>query len=114
MAVLAESEERTMIRVEMLLNTLGDTLDEIAAALLSHGVQGVRNTVRNLNPVVRYLAPHIRVDAFYLDVMQGDRVRLTHRNGKKEETVMPEPVRQFMDAFNRGKYPELELPPEKT
>jgi hypothetical protein len=103
-----------MHRIEKLLPMLGATPDDVAAALQAHGVRGVRNAVRNLNPLVRFLAPHVRVDAFNLDVMQGDRVRLTHGNGKKEETVLPEPVRQFMDAFNRGKYPEIELPPDET
>lgn len=101
-----------MEQMEKLLNMLGAAPDDVAATLQAHGIQGVRNAVRTLNPVVRYLSSQIRVDAFGLDVMQGDRVRLTLANGKKEETVIPEAVSQFLDAFNRGKYPELELPPD--
>lgn len=97
-----------------LLDGLGATPDEVAASLQALGFQGVRNAVRTLNPFVRYLASHLRVDAFGLDVMKGDRVRLTHGNGTTEETALPDAVRQFLDRFNRGQYPDLELPPEKT
>lgn len=111
--ILDSSGGQRMGQIEQLLNLLGNTPDEVAAALQAEGVQGVRNTVHTLNPVVRYLATHLRVDAFGLDVMQWDRVRVTLANGKKE-TRMPEAVRQFLEAFNRGEYPELELPAEKT
>jgi hypothetical protein len=98
-----------------LLDELGATPDEVAARLKVQGIQGVRNAVRFLNPVVRYLAGRIRVDAFGLDVMKGDRVRLSYGEGTpKEEVLIPDAIRQFLDRFNRGQYPELELPPEKT
>jgi hypothetical protein len=103
-----------MEELKTLLNTLGATPDDVAATLKAHRVQGVRNAVRTLNPVIRYLANHLRVDAFGLDVMQEDRVRLTHGNGKREEATIPEPVRLFLAAFNRGEYSDLELPPEKV
>jgi hypothetical protein len=37
------------------LDRMGGTADEVAATLRVKGVQGVRNTVRLLNPVVRYV-----------------------------------------------------------
>ena len=75
----------------------------------ANGVQGVRNTVRFLHPLVRYLQSQLRVDAS-LDLMQRDRLRLTFGNGREEEAILPEAARQFMDGFDRGAYPELELP----
>jgi hypothetical protein len=96
-----------------LLGQLGASADEVAATLEGHSIQGVRNAVRFLNPIVRYLLGRVRADASSLDVMQGDRVRLTLDSGK-EEVVMPEAVRQFLEAFSRGAYPALELPPDKT
>jgi hypothetical protein len=98
-------------QIKGLLEALGSTADEVAAALKAEGARGVRHAVHMLNPVVRYLQRHLLGDAS-VDVMQPDKARLTFGGGRKEETPLPEPVRQFLDAFNRGAYPELELPPE--
>lgn len=103
-----------MDEIRSLLAGLGTTPDEVAATLRTNGIQGVRNAVRFLNPLVRYLAFRLRSDVLGLDLMKRDTLRLTHGNGRKEETALPEPVRLFLDAFNRGAYPELELPPEQT
>jgi hypothetical protein len=91
------------------LEELGATLDEVAERLQVSGVQGVRNAVRFLNPIVRYVHERVRVDARSLDLIQGDQLRLTLGNGRKIEVVIPEPVRRFLDAFDRGRFPELEL-----
>jgi hypothetical protein len=93
-----------------LLEVLGCTPDDVASSLQASGVRGVRNTVRFLNPIVRYVQERIRGDARSLDLMQGDRLRLTLGNGRKVEAFLPEPVRLFLDAFHGGRYPELELP----
>jgi hypothetical protein len=92
-----------------LLNGLGSTADEIAAALKAEAVQGVRHAVRLLNPIVRFIRERIVIDAESLDVMRRDRLRFTYRGGRTVEAAIPEAVRLFMDAFDRGKYPELEL-----
>lgn len=98
------------LQPERLLEQLGTTPDEVAATLKRHGVQGVRNTVRTLNPIVRFVQNQIQVDPISADVMQGDKIRLIYGYGQKEEALLPAAVRQFMDAFNRGDYPELFLP----
>lgn len=92
--------------------SLGGTADEVAATLRAYGIQGVRNTVRQLNPVVRNVLSKIRVDAYGLDVMQGSVLRMTFEDGRQEEAVIPPPVKQFMDRFNRGAFPDLELSPD--
>ena len=96
------------LAMESLLASLGNDPDEVASILNAHGIQGVRNAVRFLNPLVRYLQGQMRLASASVDVMQVDRVRLIFGDGKKEEAVLPEPVRLFLDAFNKGAYPELE------
>ncbi len=93
-----------------LLHQLGDTPEEVASSLKANGVQGVRNAVRFLNLIVRYILGRIRLDAWSLDLMQRDRLRLTLGDGGNVETNLPTPVRQFLLAFDRGHYPALELP----
>ncbi len=95
-----------------LLEELGATPDEVAASLKGNGFRGVRNAARFLNILVRYAQARIRVDAWSLDMMNRDRLRLTLGNGGTVEAVLPEPVRLFLDAFNRGEYSDLELPPD--
>jgi hypothetical protein len=104
---ITRMDESQMTRV---LDEMGSTLDEVADHLRAAGVQGVRNTVRFLNPIVRYVQGHVQVDARSLNMIQGDRLRLTLGNGQKVEVTIPAPVRLFLDAFNRGVYPDLEMP----
>src|SRR5262245_39883552 len=97
--------------VARLLDDLGRTADEVAATLKTQGVRGVRNTVRFLNPVVRYVSPRV-AGLTTADVMRGDVLCLAIRGGRKEEVALPQAIRDFPDAFNRRAYPELELPEE--
>ena len=96
--------------VAKLLQDLGPSAAEVASALRVKGVQGVRNTVRALNPIVRYLEAHV-TDAWNLNVVPGDTLSMNFRDGRKGTVALPEAVKQFLEAFNRGAYPELELPP---
>jgi hypothetical protein len=92
-----------------LLEELGGTPDEVATRLGASGVHGVRNTARYLNPLVRYLRARLRANGS-IDVKLGDKARLTFGNGKTQVAVLPEAVRRFLVGFNRGDYPNLELP----
>ncbi len=59
--------------------------------------------MRSLNPVVRFLAGQIRVDAFGLDVLLGDSVYMSGGDDKaNNETPIPAVVGQFLETFNRG------------
>jgi hypothetical protein len=92
-----------------MLEDLGHTPDEVANTLRAQGIMGVRNTVRFLNPVVRYA--HARLpDVYGIDLIQGDRLRIFFANREATEEPVPEPVLRFLDAFHRGHYPDLELP----
>jgi hypothetical protein len=90
-----------------LLQQLGITADEVAAALKNQGIQGVRNTVRMLNPIVRFARTQVP-DSLDMDLIKGDVLRIIF-HGKTEEVPLPSAVRDFLDAFNRGAYPELEI-----
>ena len=96
--------------VAKLLRGLGNTADEVAASLRLRGIQGVRNTVRRLNPIVRYIESVV-VDAWNSNVTTGDTLSMNFRDGGKTEVALPQAVRQFLKAFNNGVYAELELPP---
>lgn len=90
------------------LERMGTTAEEVAATLRANGIQGVRNTVRVLNPIVRYLQDTLRIDSLDADLMTGNYVRI---NGTGVPQVpLPQPVLDFLDAFSRGAYPDLELP----
>lgn len=95
--------------LSVLLKQMGDSADAVGDMLIAQKIQGVRHTVRFLNPIVRYLQRDLRVDDLRLDVMQGDRVTLTTAS-RTAETAMPTAVVQFLEAFNRGEYPACELP----
>lgn len=94
------------------LQKLGATADEVAAALRVRGVQGVRNTVRFLNPIVRYVQAQV-VGVQGCDVIQRDRIHIDLRAGQVEEVPLPRAVQEFLEAFDRGLYPDLHLPASK-
>src|SRR4029077_1915329 len=89
---------------------MGNTADEIAVTLRAARVQGVRNTVRFLNPVVRYCQRHLTLDHYTLDVMQQGLLRI-HLPDFTEEFPLSLPIVEFLEEFNRGAYPDLELSP---
>src|ERR1700678_382352 len=97
-----------------ILKELGNSADEVATALQAKGIKGVRNAARFLNPLVRYVQGQLKVDALGLDVMKGDTLRLIFHQKKKEEISLPQAVMQFLEAFNQGDYPELEMASDET
>ncbi len=94
-----------------MLEELGRTPEEVADALRAAGIKGVRNTVRFLNPVVRYVHT-LLTDVYGIDLIRGDRLRIVFANGREQEVVVPEPVLRFLDDFHRGRYPDLEMHPD--
>ena len=84
-----------------LLEQMGTTADEVAATLRTKGVQGVRNTVRILNPIVRYMQIVMLIDNLDADVMTGKTLRI-QGGVKKQEVKLCQAVRDFIVAFDRG------------
>ena len=90
------------------LASMGATADEVASTLRTAGIRGIRNAVRVLNPIVRYLADAMLLDNLFADVAGG---KTLHINGGNVEADidLPPPVIDFLHRFNRGEYPDLEL-----
>jgi hypothetical protein len=97
-------------RAAAVLAGLGRTAADVAAGLEAGGVRGVRNTAWSLNPVVRYLQSRIAAATRSIDVTRTDSVRLVYPDGSEEFVPLPQPVRDFLDGFDRGDYPHLEVP----
>jgi hypothetical protein len=95
--------------VARMLQDLGNTADDVAAVLKAQKIQGVRNTVRMLNPIVRYVGSLVS-GARDMDLIEAGTLRITFLNGSVERVTLPEAIREFLDAFNTKAYPELELP----
>jgi hypothetical protein len=96
------------------LLSLGSSAEAVAGTLKAQDIKGVRNTVRQLNPIVRYAQVKLRLDDNCLDVIHGDGLpsyilRMTTPNGTEEQVAFPDHVRQFLDEFNAGAYPDLEI-----
>lgn len=91
-----------------MLDALGTTPDEVADALRGLGIKGMRNTVRILNPVVRY-ARSVSADTYGIDLIQTDRLRIVFADRRVTEVPVPQPVLAFLDLFHQGHYPDLEL-----
>ena len=92
-----------------LLGRMGTIPDDVAATLRTANVQGIRHTVRFLNPIIRYAQVGLRLDSLDPDMMTGVSVRLRH-GGNSHEVPCPAVVQDFLHAFNTGTYPDLELP----
>src|SRR5262249_55844619 len=93
-----------------ILSGMGDTAHAVALTLGAASVQGVRNTVRFLNPIVRYCQAELRLDDYSLHLIQKDILRMVLPNQRALEVQLPRSVRGFLDAFNSGTFPNLELP----
>ena len=99
--------------VSRLFQELGATPDDVAATLRTNKIQGLRNAARYLNPVVRYVQVRFQDEAVDMDLFNPVRLSIHFRSGPTQEIPIPEPVRQFLDAFNRGEFPFLELVTER-
>lgn len=92
-----------------MLDELGTTPDEVADALRARGINGVRNTVRILNPIVRYVTAQL-AEVRSIDLILVDRLRIVFASGETTEVPVPGAVLRFLKMFHRGAYPDLEMP----
>jgi hypothetical protein len=95
--------------VAALLDSLGQTADEIAEQLNTCKIQGARNATRFLNPVVRYVQVSIKSEAIDMDVIPRDTLRICFAKNTYLHVALPPPVIDFINRFNAGHYPEMEL-----
>lgn len=96
------------IELGRLLARLDRPPDEVARLLKEAGISGVRNTVRFLNPLVRFVQARFHLDDYTLDVIKPGCLRLTLPDGTTRERAIPLTACEFLVAFNAGRYPELE------
>lgn len=99
-------------QVESWLGQLGATADEVASNLLSLQIRGVRNTVRHLNPIIRYLQTRFATEAIEFNLMRGDAVTVRTESGTYEVVHLPDAVFDFLTMFHRGEFPALEVVPD--
>jgi hypothetical protein len=92
-----------------LLGQLGDSADKIAATLKAHEIRGVRNTVRFLNPIVRYVQQGLSLGPFNVDLTEPETLRVALLDGTNIRTGVRQPIKDFLEEFDNGCYPELEL-----
>src|SRR5687768_6617211 len=97
-----------MDAIRQVLEGMGSTPDQVAAALRAARVQGLRDSTSFRNPVVRYLNRNLSIGG-RLEVGAGGAVLRRFFEGKVAEVPLPLPVQVFLDAFHQGLYPDLEL-----
>ena len=90
-----------------MLKSLGNTADEVASAMRAKGVRGVPNTIRHLNPVVRYIQSQVATGS-NVHLANG-KLTVRSPDGRQQEVSIPPAVEQFLNAFNAGQYPDLLL-----
>jgi hypothetical protein len=94
----------------LVLAALGKSADEVAASLKAQRIQGVRNTTRFLNPICRFIEVALTLEFLTVDVQDHDTLRIACPDGTTFKTQLPQPIENFLEAFDRGAYPELEKP----
>jgi hypothetical protein len=96
-------------QLERALEQLGNSPALVGETLKSHGVMGARNTVRILNPVVRFISAQLAISSLGMDVMVPGSFRVKLLDGTTLKVSLPRPVLDFLRAFNHGHFPELEI-----
>lgn len=94
-------------RIARTLELMGHSPDHVAATLRGANVRGLRDTTSFMNPIVRYVNQNLDIGAM-LEVGAGGTVLRILHHGKIHEMELPDPVRNFLERFHRGLYPELE------
>jgi hypothetical protein len=93
--------------ISKLLNGMGNTSDEVAETLRAARVRGLRDSSSFLNPIVRFLNRSLTIGGKLEVGAGGSKLRL-QKGGKVQEVDLPAAVQDFLDAFHRGNYPDLE------
>jgi hypothetical protein len=104
-------DPRLSLDLDQLLADLGTSPDDVAASLSARGVKGVANATGELNIIVRYVQSRMTEDALTVDVLRPNVLRVSFDTQNAVEATLPKPVVDFLDAFDHGTYPDLELIP---
>jgi hypothetical protein len=98
-----------MDQIELALAALGSTPTAVAETLRAAGVAGRRDSPSVQNVLVRYLNRTVDIGG-RLEVGASGEVVYLYRGGSAVSFRVPDPVREFLAAFHRGDYPDLEQP----
>lgn len=96
------------VEIQSLLAGLGANPDEINAVLRDKGVRARRLSTSFDNPIVRYVYRHLDIGG-RLDIPLGSQVLTIAREGTWLSIPLSESIREFLDRFHAGYYPQLEL-----
>ena len=61
---------------------------------------------------MRYCKSRLTTAGLTLDVIQPGVLRIHFPDSQAEEFPLPAPVQQFLEMFDRGDFPDLELSPK--
>lgn len=104
----------SLSEIARLLDELGSTPDEVAHHLLDDNIRGVRNAVRSLNPIVRFVQVRLCDDALQIDIVDNETLRLAGHRKSKCGLALPTAVQKFLVAFGSGSYQEIELTRQRS
>jgi len=100
--------EITAASLESLLNETGDSANIIADRLRRRGIKGVRNAVRILNPIIEYVQDSLKSSGIAMNLIDPDVLHVRLGDGAMIAAVVPQAVKDFLQSFNDGMYPDLE------
>jgi hypothetical protein len=98
------------------LGALGNDTDTIAATLYDLGIRMPSNPRHRTHccPITQFVASHVPEGSQVLTVAGGAYIYPPHVDPDKESSPythirLPKPVSDFINAFDNGRYPELEI-----
>jgi hypothetical protein len=93
--------------ITALLEKMGASPDEVADTMRACDVHGLRDSTSFFNPVVRYLNRNLGIGG-RLEVGAGGAVLRLLIGNEARGSALPAPVREFLERFHQGLYPDLE------
>jgi hypothetical protein len=96
-------------QLSLALDALGNSAAEVAATLKAERVQGVRHTARFLNPLVVFIEATLSLPPLSAEILENGTLRIRLADGALVEVPLSDPIKGFLEAFNRGAHPDLEI-----
>ena len=107
MYFLPDEMNPPMDQIVRLLAAMGDTPDEVAAAVRRTNVRGLRDSTSDRNPIVRFLNRSLNIGG-RMEIGAGGNILRLFLSGKTKEATLPVAVQSFLQDFHQGLYPDLE------
>lgn len=100
-----------------ILASMGKTGDDVAAFLRANSCRGFMRGGGFPNPPVRYLYRRFDDGVLHLSALTPSRwgTLVLHRiDGRFEEIALPVAIAEFLELFQEGEFPDLELRDRST